>query len=373
MATGYRSNFTGVQIDAALAFFLAAISAEEDGIGLGWLTGTDVPSADIGSDGCFYLHTPSYNVYKKTGGAWGDPILNIKGVACKLYPTLSDANDDVANIPEGSVVLVDSDPVSANNGFWAKSDGVLTQSNYKSGVIITELDSTNDGETLYPFASFHVDTTTAPFTNYLPASPSVGDHIQIHDTGNNFGINSYTLDNNGNLVNGINDVLECDASGAVLDLYFEGGVTGWRLIQKSNSVVVGSTDWISYTPAWTASTTNPSIGNGVLKGRYKYLDSKTVAIRIHLKIGSTTNTGSGTWSFSLPSGVVAPNDGMTQVLAAGCQDAGADNKLCLAKVGPNSSHIDEITPESGNVVTSASPMTWAANDALYVSGMIETA
>ena len=57
--------------------------------------------------------------------------------------------------------------------------------------------------------------------------------------------------------------------------------------------------WQSYTPIWTAVTTNPSIGNGTLVGRYTQI-GKTCILVIGLTMGSTTTYGSGNWSFSLP-------------------------------------------------------------------------
>ena len=55
--------------------------------------------------------------------------------------------------------------------------------------------------------------------------------------------------------------------------------------------------WTAYTPTWTAATTNPSIGNGTLAGRYTQI-GKTCVLVIGLTAGSTTTYGSGNWSFS---------------------------------------------------------------------------
>ena len=59
--------------------------------------------------------------------------------------------------------------------------------------------------------------------------------------------------------------------------------------------------WQSYTPVWTAATTNPVLGNGTLVGRYCQI-GKTVWVKFRLTIGSTTTLGSGDWSISLPVG-----------------------------------------------------------------------
>lgn len=58
-------------------------------------------------------------------------------------------------------------------------------------------------------------------------------------------------------------------------------------------------DYVTYSPSWTASTTNPTIGNGSLVARWT-----RVGNQIHtygtLSLGSTSNGGTGTWSLSLP-------------------------------------------------------------------------
>src|SRR5206468_4275165 len=56
--------------------------------------------------------------------------------------------------------------------------------------------------------------------------------------------------------------------------------------------------WTSYTPAWTASTTNPVVNNGTLNGRYLKI-GRTVHNVIDLTTGSTTTYGSGTYAFSM--------------------------------------------------------------------------
>lgn len=57
--------------------------------------------------------------------------------------------------------------------------------------------------------------------------------------------------------------------------------------------------WQTYTPSWTAVTTNPTIGNGTLSGRFAEL-GKWIIIHIDLQAGSTTTFGSGTYRWSYP-------------------------------------------------------------------------
>lgn len=55
----------------------------------------------------------------------------------------------------------------------------------------------------------------------------------------------------------------------------------------------------TYTPAWTAATGNPTIGNGTITGRYIQLD-KIVHVAINVVAGSTTTFGTGNYNLSLP-------------------------------------------------------------------------
>uniref|UniRef100_UPI003EB6C9CE hypothetical protein n=1 Tax=Nocardiopsis synnemataformans TaxID=61305 RepID=UPI003EB6C9CE len=61
----------------------------------------------------------------------------------------------------------------------------------------------------------------------------------------------------------------------------------------------------TYTPEWTAATTNPSIGNGTLDGRYRRLPGRMVSLRIQVIMGSTTNFGDGIYELGLPPGLPA--------------------------------------------------------------------
>lgn len=57
--------------------------------------------------------------------------------------------------------------------------------------------------------------------------------------------------------------------------------------------------WRSYTPTWTTDGTQPTLSNGTLTGVYKQI-GKTVFVRVRLVFGTTTNSGTGTFYFSLP-------------------------------------------------------------------------
>ncbi|MDF2915893.1 MAG: hypothetical protein K0S70_110 [Microbacterium sp.] len=64
--------------------------------------------------------------------------------------------------------------------------------------------------------------------------------------------------------------------------------------------VIETSDWISYTPTWTAANSAPVLNNGTLLGRYKYIGRKLIAFRIELFFGNTTSGGAGDYAFALP-------------------------------------------------------------------------
>ncbi|MFE4697295.1 hypothetical protein ACFRIC_09395 [Streptomyces sp. NPDC056738] len=70
--------------------------------------------------------------------------------------------------------------------------------------------------------------------------------------------------------------------------------SSWDTYQK----VPGA--WTPYTPVWTGSGTNPSVGaNGTLIGRYQKF-GRTVIAHINLTCGSNTTYGSGHYNFTIP-------------------------------------------------------------------------
>lgn len=57
--------------------------------------------------------------------------------------------------------------------------------------------------------------------------------------------------------------------------------------------------WTAYTPTWSAPTTPPALGNGILTGAYCQI-GKSIWWRLALTMGSTTTYGSGNYTFTLP-------------------------------------------------------------------------
>jgi hypothetical protein len=127
--------------------------------------------------------------------------------------------------------------------------------------------------------------------------------------------------------------------------------------------------WLSYTPTWTASVTNPSLGNGTLTGRYIQM-GKTVNFSVQLNIGSTTTLGSGGWMISVPV------TSKTQI-SLGFVVTMLKNGVSWYYGQTNGgfySYNDRTAPTyNGSPVTSVSPFNWSTSDVLAFNGTYEAA
>ena len=131
-----------------------------------------------------------------------------------------------------------------------------------------------------------------------------------------------------------------------------------------------SAAWTSYTPTWTATTTNPVIGNGTLSGAYWQV-GKTVHFRIYLLAGGTTTYGSGNYRWALP---VAPSTvpsfgalGQGTVIDT---SAGSRNPRLALYAGSTTIMLADLTPTQ---VAHNVPFTFASGDEVWITGTYEAA
>ncbi|WP_063735629.1 hypothetical protein [Streptomyces sp. RTd22] len=131
--------------------------------------------------------------------------------------------------------------------------------------------------------------------------------------------------------------------------------------------------WTSYTPTWTASTTNPVLGNGTLIGRYLKV-GMTCTTQINLVTGSTTTYGAGNYSWALP--FTSANAGCTYIghahLLAGPRWIGQ------FVISPASSTASPFFPSNSTTTTTVFmqptvPVTLAAGHQLRITIQYETA
>lgn len=144
-------------------------------------------------------------------------------------------------------------------------------------------------------------------------------------------------------------------------------------ILQSSSLLQGFTQPRTvYTPTWTATNTAPSIGNGILSGRYVNL-GKTGFLQIYTKIGSTTNPGAGDYNWSLPSSWVAATNSVGPVVIGGAWIMGSGTSYCGAVcVNSADTKVFAVTSESTNLVGSYSPVgALVAGDVLLLQATME--
>ncbi|MEU6490398.1 hypothetical protein ABZ890_08390 [Streptomyces sp. NPDC046984] len=125
--------------------------------------------------------------------------------------------------------------------------------------------------------------------------------------------------------------------------------------------------WTTYTPSWTASTTNPTIGNGTITGRYLKV-GRTVFCEIFIVIGSSTTLGSGTYLLTVPFPKVSSG---TDAVGASRLSAGSVY-LGQCVLGSNSSTMNvtfphQSTPGIGQNWTNTTPVTLASTHVMRMS------
>jgi hypothetical protein len=138
--------------------------------------------------------------------------------------------------------------------------------------------------------------------------------------------------------------------------------------------------WTSYTPTWTALSTNPTLGNGTITGKYIQL-GKTVLFRVHITFGSTTTAGSGNWSLTLPTNHNHPDYSPIGDMVAG--DTGGPDftvgtaMTTVSALGGGVNKFVCYYQTSGGVnanpIASGNPFAWGTNDIFSVTGTYEAA
>lgn len=138
---------------------------------------------------------------------------------------------------------------------------------------------------------------------------------------------------------------------------------------RDNLKAIGD-PWTSYTVTWGGTTTNPTLGNGTLTGRYLQA-GKLVIYSIQLTIGSTTTFGSGTYTFTLPVAARSASPRLP-IGDVACYDTSA----ATARLGDcdtfSTTTVAAFTNDNVRV-TNAAPFAWATGDTIAIQGMYEAA
>lgn len=121
--------------------------------------------------------------------------------------------------------------ISKNNSSYIPPKGRAEIYNYNQNQFVVSGDlgidnSVSSNITLVSGNNYYVDTTAAR-TLTLPASPSVGDQIEIFDASGTAGTYNITLDRNNKLINGNAGNFIIDVNGGWYTLVFTGNTYGW--------------------------------------------------------------------------------------------------------------------------------------------------
>lgn len=131
--------------------------------------------------------------------------------------------------------------------------------------------------------------------------------------------------------------------------------------------------WTPYTPTWTATTTNPTLGNGTLVGRYSKI-GRQVTVHINLIPGSTTTFGSGSYNFAVP--FAAANLGCSYIMSAHL--LGTDRWLGETVISPAATTTAAFFPTAAgnsraNFWSPSAPEAFANGSQIRITGSYESA
>lgn len=129
--------------------------------------------------------------------------------------------------------------------------------------------------------------------------------------------------------------------------------------------------WRTYTPSWTAATTNPTIGNGTISGRY-WRSGNTVGFIAQVTAGSTTTFGSGQMRLSWP--VTARTSSPDQSCNVFLFDnSSGQGYMGLCTMGATEGGLNVQGTADLDNITATSPFTFATSDVIRAWGTFEAA
>jgi hypothetical protein len=133
--------------------------------------------------------------------------------------------------------------------------------------------------------------------------------------------------------------------------------------------IAGTGAWTAYTPSLTASTTNPSLGNGTIAGAYSQV-GKTISFGIDLRIGSTTTRGVGRWYLSLP----VPPHARLQTCGLYMYVSGVAEYVGQAKIeGGKINNMQISTSTNSQALSHSVPASLTAGSPIILTGVYEAA
>jgi hypothetical protein len=181
------------------------------------MTAIDFPNSPSVND----THTVGDRTWKWNGSQWKVVRSVLPGATGPTGPT--GPQGDTVTGPTGAVGNTGANGVTGSTGATG-SNGATGA----TGAAAVTNSSINSNVTLTAGVRYFVDTS-ATRTLTLPASPSVGDEIQVFDASGTAGTNNITVLRNALKINGIADDALLDANGAAVSFVYTGSTYGWRL------------------------------------------------------------------------------------------------------------------------------------------------
>jgi hypothetical protein len=248
------------------------------------------------------------------------------------------------------------DKSSGNNDeviIWARFNGV----DVPRSASTTELIGTA-AEAL-PYVAYIFHCNAGDYVEFYFQSPDHTARLVYRSTSNINGGGSYTGPDAPSVIIDVQQVAYNGPTGAT-------GPTG--------PAAADANAWSTYSVAWTASSSNPSIGNGTLTGRYKQI-GKTVFVYIKLIVGSSSTLGSGNWRFSLP--VNAYSSDAVILPAIFLDDGNAWYQgLAYSSYAGNVGYVTPMWDKGATgsaAVDPTTPFSWGSADIIVISGSYESA
>lgn len=158
------------------------------------------------------------------GTAWEDVAvalpnaLTIDGTQTLTNKTISGASNTLTNIPNSALT---NSTITINGSSTSLGGSVTIVTGPASSAISSNV-------TLAANNKYFVDTTAAR-TLTLPASPTLGDEIQVFDASGTAATNNITINSNSGKINGSVQDAILDVNGVATSLIYTGSTYGWRL------------------------------------------------------------------------------------------------------------------------------------------------
>jgi len=166
-------------------------------------------------------------------------------------------------------------------------------------------------------------------------------------------------------------------AGAKLTVGSNGKLLSANSAQSTGLEWIDPTDGVigTFTPTWTGSGSNPSLGDGTLTGHYQKISSKLYWFSIMLVYGTTSTAGTGFYIFGNLPFTVKSTTPVEQIVAANVRDSGTTRFACTAVLNAGSTSVNQVTVGDATGARQFSgtvPITLTSGDSCSITGIVAT-